>query len=137
MNEDGNDKSCQDKTISYEFNVNGLYVGETAVNKLFQKAHGNSNQQRELYNRTYPSVIKRIKKESEDFLPKNVVSNIQKQVGGVFDMSSPFEVGRDRMQIYNAVRNVDKPRLRNTGKPKTADFGKLNILLLKGDFMKD
>ena len=71
------------------------------------------------------------------FCQKNVVSNIQKQVGGVFEVSSPFEVGRDRMQIYNAVRNVDKPRLRNTGKPKTADFGKLNILLLKGDFMKD
>ena len=25
----------------------------------------------------------------------------------------------------------------NTGKPKTADFGKLNIFLLKGDFVKD
>ena len=52
-------------------------------------------------------------------------------------MSSPFELARGRMQIYNAVRNVDKPKLRNTEKPKTADFGKLNILLLKGDFVKD
>ena len=52
-------------------------------------------------------------------------------------MSSPFEVARDRIQIYNVVRNVDKPKLRNTGKPKTADFGKLNILLLRGDFVKD
>ena len=51
-------------------------------------------------------------------------------------MSSPFKVARDRMQIYNAVRNVE-PKPRNTGKPKTADFGKLNILLLKGNFVKD
>ena len=49
-------------------------------------------------------------------------------------MSSPFEVARDRMQIYNAARNVDKPNLQNTRKSKTADFGKLNILLLKGNF---
>ena len=41
------------------------------------------------------------------------------------------------MQIYNAVRHFDKPKLQNNGKPKTADFGKLNILLLKGDFVKD
>ena len=50
---------------------------ETPVNELFQKAHGNSNQRRELYNRKHPSVIKRIKKESEHFSPKNVLSNIQ------------------------------------------------------------
>ena len=36
---------------------NDLYVRETAVNELIQKAHGNSKQQKELYNRTYPSVI--------------------------------------------------------------------------------
>ena len=41
------------------------------------------------------------------------------------------------MQIYNAVRNIDKPKLQNSRKPKTADFGKLNILLLKGNFVKD
>ena len=135
--EDGNDKTCQYAIISYKFNVNGLDVGEAAVYELFQKAHGNSKQRREPYNRTYPSVINRIKKESEHFSPKNVVSNIHKQAGAVFEMSSPFEVARDRMQIYNAARNVDKPKHRNTGKPKTADFGKLNILLLKDDFVKD
>ena len=57
MNEDGNDKSCQHTIISYKPHVNGLYVGKTAVTELFQKAHGNSEQRRELYNRTYPSVI--------------------------------------------------------------------------------
>ena len=41
------------------------------------------------------------------------------------------------MQICDAVRNVDKPKLQNTGKPKTADFGKQNIPLLKGDLVKD
>ena len=118
--EDGNDKTCQYVIISYKFNVTGLDAGETAVNELFQKAHGNSKQRREPYNRTYPSVIKRIKKESEHFSPKNEVSNIQIQAGGVFEMTSPFEVARDRMQIYNATRNVDKPKHRNTGKPKAA-----------------
>ena len=135
--EDGNDKTCQYAIISYKFNINGLDVRKTAVNELFQKAQGNSKQRREPYNRTYSSVIKRIKKESEHFSPKNVVSNIQKQAGGVFEMSSPFEVAQDRMKIYNAARNVDKPKHRDTGKPKTADFGELNILLLKDDFVKD
>ena len=74
-------------------------------------SHGNSKQRREPYSRTYLSVIKRIKKESEHFSPKNVVSNIRKQAGGAFEMSSPFEVARDGMQIYNAVRHVDKPKV--------------------------
>ena len=35
-----------------------VYMSEKkAVNELFQKAHGNSKQRGELYNRTYPSVI--------------------------------------------------------------------------------
>ena len=45
--EDGNDKTCQYAIISYKFNVNDLDVGKTAVNELFQKAHGNSKQRRE------------------------------------------------------------------------------------------
>ena len=48
-----------------------------------------------------------------------------------------MKFARDRTQIYDAVRNVDKPKLQNTGKPTTADFGKQNILLLKGDLVKD
>ena len=74
-------------------------------------SHGNSKQRREPYSRTYLSVIKRIKKESEHFSSKNVVSNIRKQAGGAFEISSSFEVARDGMQIYNAVRNVDKPKV--------------------------
>ena len=57
MNEDGIDKSCQHAVISYKLNVNSLYVRETLVNELFQKAHNNSKQRRELYNRTYLSII--------------------------------------------------------------------------------
>ena len=130
--EDGNDKTCQYAIISYKFNVNGLGVGETAVNELFQKAHGNSKQRRESYNRRYPSVIKRIKKKSKYFSPENVVSNIQKQAGGVFEMSSSFEgTGCKFTMLQETLIN------HNTGKPKTADFGKLNIFLLKGDFVKD
>ena len=52
-------------------------------------------------------------------------------------MNSMYEVARGRMQIYNAVRNVGKPKLQNIGKPKTCNFGKINVLLLKGDFVKD
>ena len=33
MNEDGTDKSCQHAIMSYKFNVNGLWVHETAVNE--------------------------------------------------------------------------------------------------------
>ena len=90
--EDGNNKTWQYVIISYKFNVNGLDVEETAVNVLFQKAQGNSKQRKEPHNRTYPSVIKRIKKESEHFSPKNVVSNIQKQAGVVFNMSARLKL---------------------------------------------
>ena len=37
-------------------------------------------------------------------------------------MSFPFEVARDRMQIYNAVRNVDKTKHRNTAKPNQTKY---------------
>ena len=67
---DGNDKICQSAIISYNFNVNGLNVGETSVNELFQITRGNSKQRGEPFNRTYSYVIKSIKKESEHFLPK-------------------------------------------------------------------
>ena len=70
LNEDGNDKSCQHATFSYKFNVNGLYVGKTAVNELLQKAHGNSKQRRELYNKTYSSTIKQIRKKVNIFRQK-------------------------------------------------------------------
>ena len=135
--EDGNDKTCQFAIISYKLNVNGLNVGETSVNELFQITDGNSKPRSEPYKRIYSYVIRRIKKESENFSPKNVASYIQKQAGAVFEMSSPFGAARNRMQICNAVGSVDKPEHRNTGKPKTVDFGKLKILLLKDDSMKD
>ena len=125
--EDGNDKTCQFAIISYKLNVNGLNVGETSVNELFQITDGNSKPRSEPYKRTYSYVIRR----------KNVASYIQKQAGAVFEMSSPFGAARNRMQICNAVGSVDKPEHRNTGKPKTVDFGKLKILLLKDDSMKD
>ena len=46
--EDGNNKTCQYAIISYKLNVTGLDVGETAVNKLFQKTYGDSKQRRVL-----------------------------------------------------------------------------------------
>lgn len=61
------------------------------------------------------SAIKKIKQKSGHFLPRNVVSNIQKQTGGMFEMSSRFKVARDSMQIYNAARDVDKQNNKKPG----------------------
>ena len=62
-----------------------------------------------------PLSSKKIKKGKEHFSSKTVVSNIQKQAGGVFEINTPFAVAPDRIQIYNAAetlinQNIETPR---------------------------
>ena len=103
---------------------------------IFKRPHGNSKHRREPYMRTFPSVIAEIKKQGKALTPKHVVSSIQKQSGGVYDMVSPSAVTRDRMQVYNALRAVDHPKSRNTGVKKAPDFTRLQLLLKDGKFVK-
>ena len=102
----------------------------------FQQPHGNSKKRKEPYRRTFPSLMKKIKSIGSVSAPKEVVSKIQVMAGGAFDLSSASEVARDRTQVYNALRNISRPKSRNTGHPKRTDYHKLQMLLSKGDYIK-
>ena len=102
----------------------------------FQQPHESSKKRKEPYMRTFPSVMKKIKSIGSVSAPTEVVSKIQVMAGGAFNLSSPSEVARDRTQVYNALRNISRPKSRNTGHPKSTDYHKLQMLLSQGDYIK-
>ena len=102
----------------------------------FQQPHGNSKKRKEPYMRTFPSATKKIKSIGSVSAPKEVVSKIQVMAGWAFNLSSASEVARDRTQVYNAMRNISRPKSRNTGHPKSTNYHKLQVLLSQGDYIK-
>ena len=82
--------------------------------------------------RTFPSVMKKIKSIWSVSAPKDVVSKIQVMGGGAFNLSSASEVARDRTQVYNTLRNISRPKSRNTVHSKSTDYNKLQMLLSQG-----
>ena len=86
--------------------------------------------------RTFQSVMKKIKSIGSVSAPKEVISKIQVLAGGAFNLSSTSEVARDRTQVYNALRNISRPKSRNTGHPESTDYHKLQMLLSQGDYIK-
>ena len=104
----------------------------------FQRAHGNSKRKHELYIRTKPSVMDAISKYARSKKPKQIISAVQEDAGGVFGMVSPCDVVRNREQVYNKIKHIDdRPKSRNTGKVKLADYGKVLSMLQDNDFVKD
>ena len=101
-----------------------------------ENMNSNSKKRKKLYMRTFPSLMKKIKSIGSVSAPKEVVSKIQVMAGGAFDLSSASEVARDRTQAYNALRNISRPKSRNTGHPRRTDYHKLHMLLSKGDYIK-
>ena len=88
----------------------------------FQQPHENSH---EPYMRTFPSLMKKIKSIGSVSAPKKVVSKVQVMAGGAFNLSSDSEVARNITQVYNALRNISRPKSRNIGHPKSTDYHKL------------
>ena len=86
--------------------------------------------------RTFPSLIKKIKSIGSVSAPKEVFSKAQVMASGAFNLPSASEVARDRTQVYNALRNISRPKSRNTGHPKSTDYHKLQMLLFQGDYIK-
>ena len=86
--------------------------------------------------RTFPSVMKKIKSIGSVPASEEVVSKIQVMKGGAFNLSSASKVARDRTQVYNALRNISRPKSRNTGHPKSTDHHKLQMLPSQGDYIK-
>ena len=96
----------------------------------FQQPHENSKKRKEPYMRTFPSLMKKIKSIGSVSAPKEVVSKVQVIAGGAFNLSSDSEVARNRTQVYNALRNISRPKSRNTRYPKSTDYHKLQMLLV-------
>ena len=117
------------KTCSETANMNSNYG-------TFQQPHENSKKRKEPYMRTFPSLMKKIKSIGSVSAPKEVVSKVQVMAGGAFNLSSASEVARDRTLVYNALRNISRPKSRNTGYPKNTDYHKLQMLLSQGDYTK-
>ena len=111
----GTDKKCRYAIITYKSNYSDISGEAIPTTDIYKKIHGNSKLRKEKYTRTFPSVMKDIKVHGLTTTPKRVISLLQKKAGGVYTMKSPSEVARDRTQVYNAIRNVDRPKSRNTG----------------------
>ena len=80
--------------------------------------------------------MKKIKSIGSVSAPKEVVSKVQVVAGGALNLSSASEVARYRTQVYNALRNISRPKSRNTGHSKSKDYHKLQMLLSQGDYTK-
>ena len=128
---------CRYYILNYKITDNTGNIVSVPSNS-FQQAHGNSKRKHEPYIRTKPSVLEAISEYGKSKRPKQIISAIQKDAGGVFDMSSPCDVVRDRTQVYNKIKhNKDRPKSRNTGKVKLADYGKVLSMLQDNNFVKD
>ncbi|XP_066926161.1 uncharacterized protein [Clytia hemisphaerica] len=68
--------------------------------------------------------------------PKNTVQELREENGGVLNFTNPAKLPRNRTQVYNASKGLDKPKHRNTGRVKNTDFSKLLMMLSGGRFVK-
>ena len=104
---------------------------------FFRESHGNSKS-KENYVRTKPSVINSITEYGRILKPKQIVSAIQRGAGGVFAMKSASDVVRDRQQIYNKIKRINgRPKHRNTGNVKVADYTKVLTMAQDRVFVKN
>ena len=123
------------KYAMVQYKVDGEGNG-LSVHQEFQKSHGNSKTG-EPYIPTFKSVLQNIKDQAPSKRPKQIINNIIKDAGGMFEMESVSSVPRNRRQVYNAIKNVDRPKARNTGRSKVPDFTKLQSMLSNQEFVKD
>ena len=101
-------------------------------------SHGNSKKAKEEHYRTKVSVIEKIKHLGERRSPKDVILQMQNDIGGVLSLETPSDLPRDRRQVYNALSKVPrKMKCQNTGPKKTPEFGRLVMMMEKSDFLRD
>ena len=63
--------------------------------------HGNSTRNKQPHYRTQPSTLQSIKENLPTSSPKQVLSSTYESAGGVLEMKSSGEVGRNLRQVYN------------------------------------
>ena len=133
------DKECALYIVNYQVNgVPGELESAKVPSTAFSKAHGNSRRGNECFIRTKPSVLQSLKKYGKSMAPKQLITAIQNDAGGVYGMSSPSDVIRNRNQVYNNIRSIPgRIKSRNTGKVKLTDYSKVLTMLHDNDFVKD
>ena len=104
----------------------------------FKRPHGNSRKSTDSYSRTNPSVMNRIEYLGQHKRPKQIITAIENDAGGVFAASTPSQLPRDSAQIYNKLKLIpDHVKCRNTGKTRLTEYTKLIAMSLNGGFVKD
>ena len=104
----------------------------------FRRAHGNSKSTIEIYSRTNPSVLEKIGSLGQHKKPKQIITSIENYAGGVFAVDTPSQLPRNNSQIYNKLKAIPgRPKVRNTGKNRLADYSKLIAMSATGEFVKD
>jgi hypothetical protein len=107
------------------------YLGSTVMHK----PHGNSKKS-EQYVRTKPSVMERIKSKIQS-KPKEIIKDVEMEVGGPMSLISEGDAIRDRRQVYNIKSKApQKHKSQNSGHVST-DFNKLVAEMTCGGFIKD
>ena len=69
------------------------------------RPHDNSKSTKP-FHPTWPSTIEIIKKEGAHAGPKEVISSVSRNVGGVMGAVAPGQLPRDEMQVSNAKRQL-------------------------------
>lgn len=115
------------------------YIVKTKnTSSLFEKPNGNSKKTKEAYFRTKPSVLAKIREIGQKGSAKEIITEIENEVGDVESVSSPSYLPRDRKQVYSQLRKVEgRIKSRSTGPAATPDFTKLLSLQYSGSFLKN
>ena len=71
--------------------------------KVPVRPHGNSKKRKQLFCRTHPSTMKALKDEAQNCPPKDAVSTVYDEKGGMMGATSLGELPRNRDQIQICV----------------------------------
>ena len=75
--------------------------------KVLIRSHGNSKKRKQSFCRTHPSTMKVLKEEAQNCPPKEAVSIIYEEKGGIMGATCLGELPRNRDQVSNMRRTVN------------------------------
>ena len=75
--------------------------------KVLIRSHGNSKKRKQSFCRTHPSTMKVLKEEAQNCPPKEAVSIIYEEKGGIMGATCLGELPRNRDQVSNMCRTVN------------------------------
>ena len=83
------------------------YVFSGKPHDILQKPHGNCKYDNKPFVRTTPSTLQKLKECSKHLPPRQVVSKVTAEGGGVLNASSIGNIPRNRKQVYNISSKDD------------------------------